>query len=227
MKKALMILLCGILVMVSCFKIQESVDEKITEVVLQKSIINTVVIDAGHGGIDVGAVGIDNSYEKNINLSISLILYDYLMVSGINSKLIRNGDYELYKNGEKRNKSDLYNRLDYVNSIPNSTLISIHQNKYENPAEWGTQIWYSPNDSKSEILANNILKEIKTNIQPSNNRNNKASDSSYYILYKATVPSIMVECGFISNEEENKKLQDIEYQKDISYSILSGICEEL
>lgn len=227
MKKALMILLCGILIIVSCIKIQEKVDDKITEVVLRKTIMSTIVIDAGHGGIDVGAVGIDGSLEKNINLSISLIIYDYLMVSGINSKLIRNGDYEIYKEGEKRVKSDLYNRLDYINSIPNSTLISIHQNKFDNPAEWGTQIWYSPNDSKSEELANNILKEIKTNIQPYNNRNNKVSDSNYYILYKATVPSIMVECGFISNQEENIKLQDIEYQKDISYSILSGICEEL
>lgn len=227
MKKALMILFCGILIIVGCCEIQEKLDQKITQVINQNNIIPTVIIDAGHGGIDVGTIGIDGSLEKSINLSISFCLYDFLMTTGINASLVRNGDYELYSTGEKRNKSDLYNRLDYINSIPNSTLISIHQNHFENQAEWGTQIWYSPNDSQSQIIADNILKEIKSNLQPNNKRNNKPSDDSYYILYKATVPSIMIECGFVSNEEENKKLQDIEYQKDMSYSILAGICEEI
>lgn len=187
----------------------------------------TVIIDPGHGGIDVGAVGIDGSLEKNINLSISLDLYDFLMVSGINAVLTRDGDYEVYRAGEKRTKSDLYNRMDYINSVPDSILISIHQNHFENEAEWGTQIWYSPNDEKSPTIADKILNSVKKNIQPENKRINKKSDDSYYILYKAQKPSVMVECGFVSNENENKRLQDKEYQRDMAYSILAGICEEV
>ncbi len=187
----------------------------------------TVIIDPGHGGIDVGTVGIDGSLEKNINLSISLDLYDFLMVSGINAVLTRDGDYEVYRAGEQRTKSDLYNRMDYINSIPDSILISIHQNHFENEAEWGTQIWYSPNDEKSPTLADKILNSVKRNIQPENKRINKKSDDSYYILYKAQKPSVMVECGFVSNKNENKRLQDKEYQRDMAYSILAGICEEV
>lgn len=187
----------------------------------------TVIIDPGHGGIDVGTVGIDGSLEKNINLSISLDLYDFLMISGINTVLTRDGDYEMYRAGEQRTKSDLYNRMDYINSVPNSILISIHQNHFENEAEWGTQVWYSPNDEISPTLADKILQSVKKNIQPENKRENKISDNSYYILYKAQKPSVMVECGFVSNENENKRLQDKEYQRDMAYSILVGICEEV
>ena len=187
----------------------------------------TVIIDPGHGGIDVGTVGIDGSLEKNINLSISLDLYDYLMVSGINTVLTRDGDYEMYRAGEKRTKSDLYNRMDFINSVPDSILISIHQNHFENEAEWGTQVWFSPNDEISPTLADKILQSVKKNIQPENKRENKVSDNSYYILYKAQKPSVMVECGFVSNKNENNKLQDKEYQKDMAYSILAGICEDV
>lgn len=187
----------------------------------------TVIIDPGHGGIDVGTVGIDGSLEKNINLSISLDLYDFLMVSGINTVLTRDGDYEMYRAGEQRTKSDLYNRMDYINSVPDSILISIHQNHFENEAEWGTQVWYSPNDEISPTLADKILQSVKKNIQPENKRENKVSDNSYYILYKAQKPSVMVECGFVSNENENKRLQDKEYQRDMAYSILVGICEDV
>ena len=187
----------------------------------------TVIIDPGHGGIDVGTVGIDGSLEKNINLSISLDLYDFLMVSGINTVLTRDGDYEMYRAGEQRTKSDLYNRMDYINSVPDSILISIHQNHFENEAEWGTQVWFSPNDEISPTLADKILQSVKKNIQPENKRENKVSDNSYYILYKAQKPSVMVECGFVSNENENKRLQDKEYQRDMAYSILVGICEDV
>lgn len=189
---------------------------------------NTVIIDAGHGGIDVGTIGVDGAQEKSINLSIAINLYDYLMISGINSKLLRDGDYEFYKPGEERQKSDLYNRLEYINSIDNSNLISIHQNYYSgSEEEWGTQIWYSPNNSESKIIADNILNSVKTNLQPNNNRKNKISDNSYYLLYNAQVPSVMIECGFMSNVNENKKLQDKEYQRKFAYSILAGICEDL
>ncbi|WP_448900783.1 N-acetylmuramoyl-L-alanine amidase [Eubacterium sp.] len=229
MKKALMILFSGFLLIAVCINLSCKIDNYLVKTVGINNIQTrkTVIIDPGHGGIDVGTVGIDGSLEKNINLSISLDLYDFLMVSGINAVLTRDGDYEVYRAGEKRTKSDLYNRMDYINSVPDSILISIHQNHFENEAEWGTQIWYSPNDEKSPTIADKILNSVKKNIQPENKRINKKSDDSYYILYKAQKPSVMVECGFVSNENENKRLQDKEYQRDMAYSVLTGICEEV
>ena len=224
-----MILFSGFLLIAVCINLSCKIDNYLVKTVGINNIQTrkTVIIDPGHGGIDVGTVGIDGSLEKNINLSISLDLYDFLMVSGINAVLTRDGDYEVYRAGEKRTKSDLYNRMDYINSVPDSILISIHQNHFENEAEWGTQIWYSPNDEKSPTLADKILNSVKRNVQPENKRINKKSDDSYYILYKAQKPSVMVECGFVSNENENKRLQDKEYQRDMAYSILAGICEEI
>lgn len=229
MKKALMILFSGFLLIAVCINISYKIDDVMVKTVGINNIQTrkTVIIDPGHGGIDVGTVGIDGSLEKNINLSISLDLYDFLMVSGINTVLTRDGDYEMYRAGEQRTKSDLYNRMDYINSVPDSILISIHQNHFENEAEWGTQVWYSPNDEISPTLADKILQSVKKNIQPENKRENKKSDDSYYILYKAQKPSVMVECGFVSNENENKRLQDKEYQRDMAYSILVGICEDV
>ena len=229
MKKALMILFSGFLLIAVCINISYKIDDVMVKTVGINNVKTkkTVIIDPGHGGIDVGTVGIDGSLEKNINLSISLDLYDYLMVSGINTVLTRDGDYEVYKAGEKRTKSDLYNRMDFINSVPDSILISIHQNHFENEAEWGTQVWFSPNDEISPTLADKILRSVKKKIQPENKRENKVSDNSYYILYKAQKPSVMVECGFVSNKNENNKLQDKEYQKDMAYSILAGICEDV
>lgn len=227
MKRALIIISCAVLLFVGIFRISYKVDSTLLNVIKQFEMRNTVVIDAGHGGKDGGTIGIDGSCEKAINLSIALDLYDFLAVSGIIVDLTRNGDYELYNAGEKRNKSDLYNRLDYINSKSNAVLISIHQNHFENENEWGTQIWYSENDEKSKILADKILFSIKQNLQQDNKRENKPSGDDYYLLHKASVPSVMIECGFMSNTQENKKLQDIEYQKDFAFSILCGICEDV
>lgn len=188
---------------------------------------NTVVIDAGHGGKDVGAIGVDGSKEKDINLNISLDLYDYFMVCGIDSVLTRDSDFQTYFVEEERTKQDIYNRMDIVNSTPNSVLISIHQNHFSDEREHGTQIWYSTNNDNSKVLADGILASVKLFLQPNNKRENKPSDDSYYLLYKAKSPSIMVECGFISNNEENKLLQDTEYQKDIAYSIFIGACDKV
>ncbi len=225
MKKGISILVICFCVFALCFCISKGKYQPIIN--NNVSSKPTIVIDAGHGGVDAGAIAIDNTPEKTINLSIALSLYDYLMVSGINSELIRNGDYEIYPNGYDRSRSDLYNRMDYINSVHNSMLISIHQNHFDNNAEWGTQIWYSANTELSKTLADNILNNIKYFIQPDNKRINKASDDSYYLLYKAKVPSVMVECGFISNREENKKLQNKEYQNNMAYSILLGVNEAI
>lgn len=225
MKKVLVIIFTFVFTFVTCV----GINYMMRDVVDISSNISSnrvnLVIDAGHGGIDVGTIGVDNANEKDINLSIALMLYDFAMVSGISSFLVRDGDYLVYSDNDDKSRSDLYNRMDYINSIENSSLISIHQNHFQDNSEWGMQIWYSPNDDKSKIMADNILEITKSNLQSDNTRLNKKSDSSYYLLYKAQVPSIMVECGFMSNSDENKKLQDNKYQKQLAYSIMLGFSE--
>lgn len=203
----------------ACFKNSSTVNNS-----AQNSRIN-LVIDAGHGGIDAGTIGVDGAKEKDINLNIALKLYDFVRISGVNASLIRNGDYLFYKKNDNQKRSDLYNRLDYVNSINNSTLISIHQNHFENEKENGMQIWFSPNDDKSPILADSILNITKKFLQHDNKRFNKKSDCAYYLLHKATVQSVMVECGFMSNTEENSNLQKEIYQNKLAYLIMLGLNE--
>lgn len=223
MKKSTLIILVIIFTFSSClcinayFKHSYAVNNN-----AHSSRIN-LVIDAGHGGIDAGTIGVDNANEKDINLGIAQKLYNFVRISGVNATLIRNGDYLYYRKGDDTKRSDLYNRMDYINSINNSTLISIHQNHFEDEKEHGMQIWYSPNDTKSPILADSILNITKKFLQPDNKRLNKRSDSAYYLLHKAKVPSVMVECGFMSNKDENKKLQDEEYQKKLAYLIMLGL----
>ena len=188
---------------------------------------HTVIIDAGHGGKDAGTIGIDGTKEKDINLSIALMLRDYLAVSGIRTAMTREGDNELYPAGSDTSRSDLYNRLDFVNSFDNAVLISVHQNHFSDEREWGTQIWYSANTPQSKTLADSILSNVKQWVQPENKRENKVSDDSYYILYQASVPSVMVECGFMSNRNENELLQNPTYQNQFAFVILTGVCEEL
>lgn len=227
MKKLMIIVFTFIFTFTACL----SVDLLFGKSALVNSIRNhnriCLVIDAGHGGIDAGTSGVDGTAEKVINLSIALKLYDFVSVIGLSAKLIRNGDYLVYREGEDKSRSDLYNRLDYVNSVNNSILISIHQNHFEDQSENGMQVWYSPNDNESKILADNILSITKQNIQPDNKRVNKVSDNSYYLLFKASVPSVMVECGFMSNPQENENLKNGEYQNKLTYSIMLGYCEYL
>lgn len=223
MKKTTTIIIVVILTISISLGFSTILEENISASKTNNTQIITFVIDAGHGGADSGAIGFSGNKEKDINLQIALKLYEFILFSGYNAVLIRNGDYEIYKDNETRNRSDLYNRLDLVNSINNSVLISIHQNHYDNAAEWGSQVWYSANTDLSKTIADEIQNSIINFIQPNNDRKNKVSDSSYYLLFKASVPSVMVECGFISNEEENIKLQDSKYQINMAFSIMAGI----
>ncbi len=225
MRKLVIICLTFVFTFVSCFAINVILEKTASVSDYSKEKRINLVIDAGHGGADAGTVGVDGTEEKVINLSIAQKLYDFAKVSGVSAFLIRDGDYLVYSENDDKSRSDLYNRLDCINSINNSLLISIHQNHFEDESQWGMQIWYSPNDIKSPILADKILNISKQNLQPDNKRLNKPSDNSYYILYKAKVPSVMVECGFMSNTEENAKLQDEKYQSELAYSIMLGLNE--
>ncbi len=189
-----------------------------------------VVIDAGHGGEDGGASAND-VLEKDINLSISLKLRDMLTAAGVEVVMTREEDKSIYDEsaGTTREKkvSDLHNRADIINSSENNILVSIHQNKFEQSKYSGTQIFYSKNNPQSELLAESIRKSVTGLIQPDNKRELKPAESSIYILDTATVPAVIVECGFISNEEEAKLLSDDNYQQKMAFAIFCGIMNRL
>ena len=186
----------------------------------------TVIIDPGHGNPDGGAVGVDGVIEKNINLSISIKLKNFFQVAGYTVIMTREDDNAIYDQGSntirKKKATDLKNRLSIVNSHPNSAFISIHQNIYKSSKNSGSVLFYSPNNEKSKDLAQNIQNSITAMLQPQNNRLVNSAKKNLYILYHAKTPAVMVECGFLSNPDECKLLQDDVYQNKIAFAIFCG-----
>lgn len=185
----------------------------------------TIVIDAGHGGEDGGAVSENGVLEKDINLSIANDTSALFYLLGFDVKQTRKTDIAL-DNGEdtirKRKVSDMKKRLEIFNSSKENTIISIHQNKFSESKYHGTQIFYSPNNPKSKQLADSIKYSVKGLLQPDNERECKKADSGIYLLKNTNNPAVIVECGFISNGEECKNLLDSQYQKQMAFSITAG-----
>lgn len=191
----------------------------------QVKILPQLVIDAGHGGEDGGAVSDNGILEKDINLQISNDTADLLYLLGYDTIKTRSSDVDL-ANGEnsirQRKVSDMKKRLKMFNSTDNNVVISIHQNKFTESKYNGTQIFYSPNDEKSKELADNIRFSVKKLLQPYNERECKKADKGIYLLKNSKVPAVIVECGFLSNYNECNKLIQNEYQKQVAFSIVSG-----
>lgn len=186
-----------------------------------------IIIDAGHGGEDGGAVANDNTVEKDINLSISLKTNEILSLFGFKTHMVRETDKLIYDDAaatiRQKKNSDLHNRHKMMNEYENCLFLSIHQNKFQDSRIWGAQTFYSPNDEKSPVLAEFIQSAIKSLIQPDNTRVIKKTGTSVFVIYNATKPAVMVECGFVSNPQELNKLKDDKYQNEMSFSISNGI----
>lgn len=194
------------------------------------SVINhqlpVIIIDAGHGGEDGGAIGIDGTYEKEINLQISLKVNDILSIFGYETHLIRTTDTSVHTVGEsirERKISDIHNRADTMNLYENCIYLSIHQNKYSDSRIWGAQTFYSGNLDESKEIAQFIQNAVSSQLQPDNKRQIKKSGTDIYVLYNATKPAVMVECGFVSNQNELNQLKDNTYQNNMALSITTGI----
>lgn len=189
---------------------------------------NTVILDAGHGGFDGGAVASDGTVEKDINLKITLAAAKFLRQSGFNVILTRESDVSTddveTEKISTRKKSDLKNRLNLMKDYKDAVFVSIHLNKFTTSAANGSQVFYSRSE-ESKRLGDCIQKSIVAKLQPENTRVNKLATSSTYLLYNATVPSVLVECGFLSNKSELEKLKDQDYQNKMAFSIYCGILE--
>lgn len=186
-----------------------------------------IILDAGHGGFDGGAVAPDGTVEKDINLKIALTLQGFLKQGGFEVLMTRESDVSTddveTDKIATRKKSDLKNRLGLMKDNPDAIFVSIHLNKFTTSAANGSQVFYSAEREESKVLGDCIQKSIVKLLQPENTRVNKQATSSTYLLYNATVPAVLVECGFLSNSAELKRLKDEEYQKKMAFSIFCGI----
>ena len=187
-----------------------------------------VIVDAGHGGEDGGAVSADGVPEKGINLSISNDLSDLLTVFGFSVEKTRTDDNALSDDGDSvkaRKVNDMKLRLEKFNSSPENVIISIHQNKFSSTKSKGTQVFYSPNNENSQKLADTIKDSVRSLLQPENERLSKKADGNIFLLKNTDNPAVIVECGFLSNPEESALLVDEGYQKEMAFSISTGFLD--
>ncbi len=176
----------------------------------------TVIIDAGHGGFDGGAVAPDGTLEKDLNLSVALKL---------DSVLVRDTDVSTAddKGTERSQKvSDIKARLRLTEKYKDALFVSIHMNKYTSPQPHGAQVFYSQVDGSKE-LAECIQRSITAGVQTDNKRVVKKTTKDIYLLYHAVIPSVIAECGFISNPDDLLKLKSDEYQLKMAAAIAAGI----
>lgn len=189
-----------------------------------------IIIDPGHGGVDGGAVGVDGTVEKDINLKIALRLRDVLTNAGFTVIMTRDTDISIHSSSantiREKKVSDLKNRLAMTELYPDSILISIHQNTLDNHSVTGAQVFYSPNDPGSAVLAQYVQDEFNKNIQ-TKNKEIKPAGKNLYLFYNADNTAILAECGFLSNSGEEALLNTSEHQDKIVYSIYSGLLRYL
>ena len=182
----------------------------------------TVVLDAGHGSSDSGKVGINGVLEKDINLSISKKTKKYLEKKGIRVIMTRDKDESLAE-GEKGNRKvqDMKARVKRINDTKPDLAVSIHQNSYHEESIHGAQVFYYEHSESGEKDAR-ILQEALLAVDPDNTRQVKAN-TTYYLLKRTEVPILIVECGFLSNQEDAEKLASEDYQKELAKAIANGI----
>lgn len=186
-----------------------------------------IVIDAGHGGSDPGKVGINNAEEKDINLALALKLRDLLEQKNISVVLTRDSDAGLYPaDATNKKASDMQKRCEIITEANPVFTISLHQNSYPAEEVKGAQVFYYAQSSEGEALANILQASLISRVDSENKRVAKANDS-YYLLKKTPTPTVIVECGFLSNPTEADLLIDETYQNKLVRAIYMGILEYL
>jgi len=176
----------------------------------------TVVIDAGHGGFDGGAVSCTGIYESQFNLEIALRLNDLMHLLGIDTVMIRDSDDSVHTSGvtiSQKKVSDLRERVRIVNTNGNSLLISIHQNQFSDSKYSGAQVFFAPNEA-SKTLAHSMQSALIQAVNDDSRRQIKKADG-IYLMQHIRCPGILVECGFLSNPQEEYKLRTPSYQKKL------------
>lgn len=214
-----------LLVGVSIIEIKSSSEDVIK---LMPITNKTIIVDAGHGGIDPGAMTDDESIkEKDVNLKITMKLKELLEASGAMVILTRNDDTSLYKEEEgktirQKYNENLKNRKKIIKESSADMFVSIHLNKFEQSKYYGAQTFYPYGKDEDKQLATYIQAELKRVVDNTNNREIKPRND-LYLLKENEIPSTLIECGFLSNDKEAKLLNDEKYQNEIAWAIYVGI----
>ena len=184
-----------------------------------------VYIDPGHGGEDGGALSVTGVQESMINLEISLRIRDMLHFCGVRTAMTREGDYALYEAGSatfsQKKSSDLRRRVALLRACPEAILLSIHQNKFPEAKYRGAQVFYS-NNPDSKALAETLQNTLRRGLDPDNHRKPKAA-AEIYLMEKIENIAVLLECGFLSNPEEEALLRTAEYQKKLVCAVCAGL----
>jgi len=184
-----------------------------------------VVIDAGHGGKDAGAISANNALEKDINLSIAVRLKSLLEQNSVTVVMTREEDKDLAsEHASSRKNEDLRARAGLIEASSPVLMVSVHQNSYPEEEVSGAQVFYYSGSESGKALATMVQNSLKKEIDDENHRVAKAN-REYYLLKRAICPAVLVECGFLSNPVEAALLETEEYQEKIAFAIHLGIME--
>lgn len=230
MKKRTVIVLVYILILSGFLAAAAAGSRAVTVIAENRPVerLHCVVIDAGHGGEDGGAVSCTGVPESGINLQIALRLDDLFHLLGYETVMVRTTDISVYTEGETLNQkkvSDLKARVKLVNETENAVLVSIHQNTYSESRYYGAQV-FSASTAGSEELAKQLQAAFVSTVNPGSNRQTKKA-SGLYLFEHITRPGVLVECGFLTNSEEEAKLRTPEYQKDLCCVIAATMAQYL
>lgn len=187
-----------------------------------------IIIDPGHGGEDGGATSCTGLLESTYNLTISLRLNDLLHLLGYETRMIRTTDTSIYTQGNtiaQKKISDLKERVRIVNETENALLLSIHQNNFSDSRYSGAQVFYAGTEG-SEQLARQLQAAFVSTLNPGSNRKCKKSDG-VYLMEHIDSTGVLIECGFLSNAEEEAKLRDGAYQKKLCCVIAAVVAQNL
>lgn len=188
-----------------------------------KETRHIIVIDPGHGGNDPGKVAINSALEKDVNLAIALKLKKYLEQEDMEVVMTRQEDKGLYEETDSNKKvHDMKNRLAIMEGAKPALVVSVHQNSYPEESVSGVQVFYYRDSVEGKRAALLVQEQMIATLQPAKEREAK-ENSTYYILKKTTVPTIIVECGFLSNREEADRLTSEDYQERVAWAIHLGI----
>ena len=188
-------------------------------------------LDAGHGGLDGGAVSKNGTEEAGINLAIAQKTQLFLRFLGISGKLTRTDEQSLEYNPDasaRENKNrDLNARLSLSKSSPELDFLSIHLNKFEQEKYHGAQVFYSPNTERSAVLAECLQSSLRSVLDPQNDRRIKLAPDSVMLMKNINSPAVTIECGFLSNAQEEELLKTASYQTKIAIAISGGYIQYL
>lgn len=181
----------------------------------------TIVLDAGHGGRDGGSVGVNGTIEKEINLKYTLALKEKLVSAGYRVELTRKTDDGLYLESSKNKKmSDLNARMEIIKRANPNLVISIHMNSFSSPSAHGASTYYRSGDESGQIVSDLIQQSLNTYLgAPST----KGKVGDYYILNESYYTAVLIECGFLSNPEEERLLNTDEYLEKFVDAVYNGI----